>query len=90
MNYSGEIRAKVEDFVKNYNGVKKCHVSIKNAKPLSEWHIRDTLIVRAWVDKDLFDAQDVIDILADTGGFEKELSTICRGSVVIQYDIYYV
>lgn len=89
MNPSAEIVTNVKKYISDFNGIKESHVSIQKSKSRT-WHVRDILLIRIWVNQEVFDANSIMAILSDENTFEDEISTICRGAVVPQYDIYYV
>lgn len=84
------IASNINGYINSFNGVKDFHISIQKAEKNSRWFIRDTLLIRIWVEKDVFDAQSVMEVLNDGNSFQDEIKKICGGVVVVKYDIYYV
>ncbi|AEO93800.1 gp544 [Bacillus phage G] len=80
--------SEIEEYLKELEVIKSFHVSIKKAEK-SRWHVRDKLVIRIWVNKDLWDSQLVMTTLTEDYSFEENITKICKGIYVPEYDIYY-
>lgn len=87
-DYNANIIANVKEYIKSFTGVKDYHVSLQRAITTT-WHVRDSLLIRLWVDKDLFEANSVMAALTEGETFEDEIKTLVKGVLVPKFDIYY-
>lgn len=81
------IVSNIAKYIKKFDGVKDFHISkYKNNRK----HTRDTFLIRIWVEKDSFDAQNVMKVLNGSDSFEDEIKKICGSVAYVKYDVYYV
>lgn len=85
----GEIVSDVEQYLKELEAVKNFHVSIDETNRTSTWHVRHTIVIRVWVNKDLWESQLVMEKLTEDYSFEGKITKLCQGIYVPRYDIYY-
>lgn len=81
------IKTDIEKYVKEFPGVKNFHLSVKRNSS-GHWNVRDSLLIRIWINKGVFNANDVASKLDDGYGFKETINKLTRGAFVVQYDIY--